>query len=55
MANVRKDQVKYIPWKEGMRVYGKLEMSTKDYGEYLMRTGRSAQNHRRRSRAAKRL
>ena len=53
MANVMKNEVKYTPWKEGMRVTGKMEMPPKDYGEYLMRSGKSAQNHRRRSRAAK--
>ena len=44
MANIAKPQVTRIPWKEGMRVTGKYEMSVKDYGEYLMRSGKNKHN-----------
>ena len=54
MANLANDNVKYIPWKEGMRVTGKYEMSVKDYGEYLARSGKSKQNAIRRKQMAKR-
>ena len=44
MANIAKPQVTRIPWQEGMRVTGKYEMSVKDYGEYLMRSGKNKHN-----------
>lgn len=45
MANVMKSpDVKYIKWQEGMRVTGKYEMPVKDYGEYLMRSGKNKHN-----------
>ena len=45
MANVIKSQdVKYIKWQEGMRVTGKYQMEPKDYGEYLMRSGKNKHN-----------
>ena len=44
MANLAKDSVKYIPWREGMRMTGKLEMPVKEYGEYLARSGKNKQN-----------
>lgn len=44
MANIAKPNVKRIPWKEGMRVTGKYEMPVKDYGEYLMRSGKNKHN-----------
>ena len=54
MANVMKSpDVKYIKWQEGMRVTGKLEMSPKYYGEYLMRSGKDKYNKRRRKHWAK--
>lgn len=54
MANVMKSpDVKYIKWQEGMRVTGKLEMSPKDYGEYLMRSGNRHHNILRRKQLMK--
>ena len=54
MANVSNNpNVKYIPWKEGMRVTGKYEMKPKDYGEYLARSGKRHQNILRRKQLAK--
>ena len=44
MANIAQPNVKRIPWQEGMRVTGKYEMSVKDYGEYLMRSGKNKHN-----------
>ena len=44
MANIAKPQVTRIPWQEGMRVTGKYEMPVKDYGEYLMRSGKNKHN-----------
>jgi hypothetical protein len=45
MANVTKQpDVKYIKWQEGMRVTGKTTMPVKDYGEYLMRSGKNKHN-----------
>ena len=44
MANIAKQQVNEMPWKEGMRVTGKYEMPVKDYGEYLMRSGKNKHN-----------
>ena len=42
MANIAQPNVKRIPWQEGMRVTGKYEMPVKDYGEYLMRSGKTS-------------
>ena len=54
MANVMKSpDVKYIKWQEGMRVTGKLEMSPKDYGEYLIRSGKRHRNILRRKQLMK--
>jgi hypothetical protein len=53
MANIAKPNVKRIPWQEGMRVTGKYEMPVKDYGEYLMRSGKNKHNGRKRKHIAK--
>ena len=44
MANLAKDNVKYIPWREGMRITGKHEMCVDEYGMYLARSGKNKQN-----------
>lgn len=43
----------YLPWRPGERVYGKFSMTPKEYGEYLMRTGKDKYNKRRRKHWAK--
>lgn len=48
MANIAQQNGKRIPWIEGMRVTGKYEMPVKEYGEYLMRSGKRQQNIRKR-------
>ena len=53
MANIAKQQVKKMPWKEGMRVTGKFEMPPKDYGEYLAHSGKNKLNIRKRKHLAK--
>ena len=54
MANVMKSpDVKYIKWQEGMRVTGKYQMEPKDYGEYLMRSGKNKHNTLRRKQRAR--
>ena len=53
MANVAESSVKTIPWRNGMRVTGKYEMFPKEYGEYLMRSGKRQQNVRKRKHLAK--
>ncbi|MBR1449169.1 MAG: hypothetical protein IJ588_10560 [Prevotella sp.] len=54
MANVsNRPDVKYIKWQEGMRVTGKYQMSPRDYGEYLSRSGKRHHNIIRRKRLAK--
>ena len=45
-------EAKYIKWQEGMRITGKLEMSPKDYGEYLARSGKNKHNTLRRKQRA---
>lgn len=46
-------QAVYLPWGKGDRVYGKYTMTPKEYGEYLMRTGKDKYNKRRRKHWAK--
>ena len=41
-------QAVYLPWRDGDRVYGKFCMTPKEYGEYLMRSGKNKYNNRRR-------
>lgn len=41
------------PWLPGKRVYGKLSMTPKEYGEYLMRSGKDKYNKRRHKHWAK--
>ena len=53
MANIAQPNVKRIPWQEGMRVIGKYEMPVKDYGEYLMRSGKNKHNTLRRKQRAR--
>ena len=50
---MKSPDVKYIKWQEGMRVTGKYEMSVKDYGEYLMRSGKRHHNILRRKKMLK--
>ena len=54
MANgMKSPDVKYIKWQEGMRVTGKYQMEPKDYGEYLMRSGKLHHNILRRKKMLK--
>ena len=46
-------QATYLPWRPGERVYGKFCMTPKEYGEYLMRSGKDKYNKRRRKHLAK--
>ena len=46
-------QATYLPWRPGDRVYGKFSMTPKEYGEYLMRSGKDKYNKRRRKHWAK--
>jgi hypothetical protein len=46
-------QAVYLPWRKGDRIYGKYTMTPKEYGEYLMRTGKDKYNKRRRKHWAK--
>lgn len=46
-------QATYLPWRPGERVYGKFSMTPKEYGEYLMRSGKDKYNKRRRKHWAK--
>lgn len=46
-------QAVYLPWGKGDCVYGKYTMTPKEYGEYLMRTGKDKYNKRRRKHWAK--
>ena len=43
----------YMPFGDGDRVYGKFTMTPKEYGEYLMRSGKDKYNKRRRKHWAK--
>lgn len=43
----------YLPWHPGERVYGKFSMTPKEYGEYLMQSGKDKYNKRRRKYRAK--
>lgn len=43
----------YLPLQPGEKVYGKLSMTPKEYGEYLMRSGKDKYNKRRRKHRAK--
>lgn len=43
----------YLPWRPGERVYGKLTMTPKQYGIYLLMTGRNKYNDRRNKHWAK--
>ena len=53
MANLAKDNVNYIPWREGMRITGKYQMSVDEYGMYLARSGKNKQNIRKRKSLAR--
>jgi hypothetical protein len=53
MANLKKNVVEVIHWREGMRARGKFTMPVNDYGEYLMRSGKNKQNSRKRKHLAK--
>ena len=46
-------QAVYLPYRPGDRVYGKFTMTPKEYGEYLMRTGKNKQNARKAKHYAK--
>lgn len=46
-------QATYLPWRPCERVYGKFSMTPKEYGEYLMRSGKDKYNKRRRKHWAK--
>lgn len=43
----------YLPWRPNDRVYGKLTMSPKQYGIYLLTTGKNKYNNRRNKHWAK--
>ena len=46
-------QAVYLPYRPGDRVYGKLSMTPKEYGIYLMMTGKNKQNARKAKHYAK--
>lgn len=48
-------QAVYLPWNDDHAVYGKFSMSPKEYGEYLMRSGKDKYNKRCRKHWAKAL
>ena len=50
---IASSQAVYLPFRPGDRVYGKFTMSPKEYGEYLMRSGKDKYNKRRRKHLAK--
>ena len=43
----------YAPGGDGLRLIGGVGMSPKEYGEYLMRTGKDKQNKRKRQKIAR--
>ncbi len=50
---MKQPDVKRIKWQEGITLTGKMEMSVKDYGEYLARSGKRHHNILRRKRLMK--
>ena len=45
---ITSSQAVYLPWGNGDRIYGKFCMTPKEYGIYLMQSGKNKYNNRRR-------